>query len=160
MKSKPGHPSILEIEDSLFYLIRHCLKVLFYPPEIGGHSWHTKGIANAGLGLGPVTLNGIVYLKKHFLNRSAEILTHLSSEQVKDYFQKEETLRYTIPDREFPYTALDGKKSTVVPLMNISGEDSTKFRRHSVLKPTRSRKKEGQVMDLAREVKDLHLTCE
>lgn len=49
-----------------------------------------------------------------------------SCDEVRAYFHKEETLRYTIPKRAFSYTALDGKKSAVAPLRRCGGRSSVK----------------------------------
>ncbi|KAG6417950.1 hypothetical protein SASPL_120147 [Salvia splendens] len=60
-----------------------------------------------------------------------------SSEEVKAYFQKEEVLRYLIPDRAFSYTAVDGKKSIVAPLRRCGGKPTSKARDHFMLKRDR-----------------------
>lgn len=60
-----------------------------------------------------------------------------SSEEVKSYFQKEEVLRYLIPDRAFSYTAVDGKKSIVAPLRRCGGKPTSKARDHFMLKRDR-----------------------
>lgn len=57
-----------------------------------------------------------------------------SCKEVRDYFRKEELLRYLIPDRAFSYTAVDGKKSTVAPLKEDAGKPSSKPRNHFMLK--------------------------
>ncbi|GJT49329.1 kappa-B-binding protein-like nuclear factor, partial [Tanacetum coccineum] len=54
--------------------------------------------------------------------------------QVKDYFRKEELIRYLIPDKAFAYTALDGKKSTVAPIRKGPGTPFSKVREHFMLK--------------------------
>ncbi|KAK2985566.1 hypothetical protein RJ640_024999 [Escallonia rubra] len=60
-----------------------------------------------------------------------------SSEEVRDYFRKEEVLRYSIPDRAFSYTAVDGKKSIVAPLRRCGGKPTSKARDHFMLKRDR-----------------------
>ncbi|CAA0811934.1 Unknown protein [Striga hermonthica] len=60
-----------------------------------------------------------------------------SSEEVKDYFRKEEVLRYLIPDRAFSYTAVDGKKTIVAPLRRGGGKPTSKARDHFMLKRDR-----------------------
>lgn len=60
-----------------------------------------------------------------------------SSEEVRDYFRKEEVLRYSIPDRAFCYTAADGKKSIVAPLRRCGGKPTSKARDHFMLKRNR-----------------------
>lgn len=60
-----------------------------------------------------------------------------SSLQLRDYFRREEALRYQIPARAFSYTALDGRKSMVAPLVKSSGKPSTKAREHYMLKDNR-----------------------
>ncbi|XP_076891085.1 uncharacterized protein LOC143542369 [Bidens hawaiensis] len=60
-----------------------------------------------------------------------------SSEEVRDYFRKEELLRYLIPDRAFAYTAFDGKKSTVAPSRKGAGKPTSKARDHFMLKRDR-----------------------
>ncbi|XP_077212992.1 uncharacterized protein LOC143880483 [Tasmannia lanceolata] len=60
-----------------------------------------------------------------------------SSDEVREYFRREELLRYSIPDRAFSYTALDGKKSIVAPLRRCGGKPTSKARDHFMLKPDR-----------------------
>ncbi|CAN4119008.1 unnamed protein product [Withania somnifera] len=57
-----------------------------------------------------------------------------SSGEVREYFRKEEFLRYSIPDRAFSYTAIDGKKSIVAPLRRCGGKPTSKARDHFMLK--------------------------
>ncbi|KAJ0087939.1 hypothetical protein Patl1_31979 [Pistacia atlantica] len=59
------------------------------------------------------------------------------SKEVRAYFQKEEALRYSVPERAFSYTALDGRKSTVAPLRRSSGKPSSKVRGHYMLRDDR-----------------------
>lgn len=59
------------------------------------------------------------------------------SREVRAYFQKEEALRYSVPERAFSYTALDGRKSTVAPLRRSSGKPSSKVRDHYMLRVDR-----------------------
>ncbi|KAK8531977.1 hypothetical protein V6N13_131329 [Hibiscus sabdariffa] len=58
-------------------------------------------------------------------------------EEIRDYFRKEEAVRYFVPERAFSYTALDGRKSTVAPLRRCSGKPSLKCREHFMLKADR-----------------------
>ncbi|XP_039017362.1 uncharacterized protein LOC120148266 [Hibiscus syriacus] len=60
-----------------------------------------------------------------------------SSEEVRAYFRREELLRYSIPDRAFSYTAVDGKKSIVAPLRRCGGKPTSKARDHFMLKRDR-----------------------
>ncbi|XP_048322333.1 uncharacterized protein LOC125419884 isoform X2 [Ziziphus jujuba] len=60
-----------------------------------------------------------------------------SSDEVRDYFRKEEVLRYSIPDRAFSYTAADGRKSIVAPLRRCGGKPTSKARDHFMLKRDR-----------------------
>ncbi|KAJ0588667.1 putative nuclear factor related to kappa-B-binding protein [Helianthus annuus] len=60
-----------------------------------------------------------------------------SSDEIRDYFRKEEVLRYLIPDRAFAYTAVDGKKSTVAPSRKGAGKPTSKARDHFMLKKDR-----------------------
>lgn len=60
-----------------------------------------------------------------------------STEEVRDYFRREEVLRYSIPDRAFSYTAADGKKSIVAPLRRCGGKPTSKAREHFMLKKDR-----------------------
>ncbi|KAK4763757.1 hypothetical protein SAY87_013195 [Trapa incisa] len=60
-----------------------------------------------------------------------------SNEEVREYFRKEELLRYSIPDRAFSYTASDGKKSIVAPLRRCGGKPTSKARDHFMLKRDR-----------------------
>ncbi|TXG73965.1 hypothetical protein EZV62_002544 [Acer yangbiense] len=60
-----------------------------------------------------------------------------STEEVRDYFRREEVLRYSIPDRAFSYTAADGKKSIVAPLRRCGGKPTSKARDHFMLKRDR-----------------------
>ncbi|XAR69009.1 hypothetical protein NMG60_11000441 [Bertholletia excelsa] len=62
-----------------------------------------------------------------------------SSDEIRAYFQREEALRYQLPERAFAYTALDGIKSTVAPLSvrRCSGKPLLKARGHFMLKQDR-----------------------
>uniref|UniRef100_A0A0D9WC40 DEUBAD domain-containing protein n=1 Tax=Leersia perrieri TaxID=77586 RepID=A0A0D9WC40_9ORYZ len=60
-----------------------------------------------------------------------------SSEEARSYFQREEFLRYSIPDRAFCYTAADGEKSIVAPLRRGGGKPTAKARGHPMLLPDR-----------------------
>ena len=57
--------------------------------------------------------------------------------EIRDYFRKEEAVRYFVSKRAFSYTALDGRKSTVAPLRRCSGKQSLKCREHFMLKADR-----------------------
>ncbi|KAL6987509.1 hypothetical protein U1Q18_013253 [Sarracenia purpurea var. burkii] len=71
--------------------------------------------------------------------RSQRSLTTISpsSDEVRTYFRREETLRYLVPERAFSYTALDGRKSTVAPLRRCGGNPSARARDHFMLKTNR-----------------------
>ncbi|OMP03612.1 Nuclear factor kappa-B-binding protein [Corchorus olitorius] len=60
-------------------------------------------------------------------------------EEIRDYFRKEEAVRYFSPERAFSYTTLDGRKSTVAPLRRsrCSGKPLVKCRDHFMLKADR-----------------------
>ncbi|KAL0375149.1 UNVERIFIED_CONTAM: Nuclear factor related to kappa-B-binding protein [Sesamum radiatum] len=61
-----------------------------------------------------------------------------SCNKIRDYFHKEEAIRYLIPDRGFLYTSLDGKKSAVAPLRkNYSNKAFAKSRGHYIFKDNR-----------------------
>jgi nuclear factor related to kappa-B-binding protein len=60
-----------------------------------------------------------------------------SSDEARTYFQREEFLRYSIPDRAFCYTAADGEKSIVAPLRRGGGKPTAKARGHPMLLPDR-----------------------
>ncbi|XP_062181394.1 uncharacterized protein LOC133885672 [Phragmites australis] len=60
-----------------------------------------------------------------------------SSDEARVYFQREEFLRYSIPDRAFCYTAADGEKSIVAPLRRGGGKPTAKARGHPMLLPDR-----------------------
>jgi len=60
-----------------------------------------------------------------------------SSDEARSYFQREEFLRYSIPDRAFCYTAADGEKSIVAPLRRGGGKPTAKARGHPMLLPDR-----------------------
>lgn len=60
-----------------------------------------------------------------------------SSEEMRAYFRREEALRYSVPDRAFSYTCLDGRKSAVAPLRRIGGKPNSKARDHFMLKSDR-----------------------
>ncbi|BFG36079.1 hypothetical protein CerSpe_223530 [Prunus speciosa] len=61
----------------------------------------------------------------------------LRSEEARTYFQREEALRYLVPDMAFSYTALDGRKSAVAPLTSCSAKPSYRNRDHFMLKADR-----------------------
>lgn len=60
-----------------------------------------------------------------------------TSEEMRAYFRREEALRYSVPDRAFAYTCLDGRKSAVAPLRRIGGKPNSKARDHFMLKSDR-----------------------
>eukprot|EP00250_Pteridium_aquilinum_P017158 c23481_g1_i1 orf=561-3896(-) len=60
-----------------------------------------------------------------------------TSEEMRAYFRREEALRYSVPDRAFSYTCLDGRKSAVAPLRRIGGKPNSKARDHFMLKSDR-----------------------
>ncbi|XP_057971105.1 uncharacterized protein LOC131159900 [Malania oleifera] len=89
----------------------------------------------------PATLmQSTVNAKERFKDlRGQKSLTTInpSTEEVRAYFQREETIRYLVPERTFSYTAADGRKSTVAPLRKCSGKPSSKARHHFMLRPNR-----------------------
>ncbi|KAL5202423.1 hypothetical protein ABZP36_013375 [Zizania latifolia] len=79
-------------------------------------------------------------LKERFKDLRAQKSLHTispSSEEARAYFQREEFLRYSIPDRAFCYTAADGEKSIVAPLRRGGGKPTAKARGHPMLLPDR-----------------------
>lgn len=60
-----------------------------------------------------------------------------SSADMRAYFRREEVLRYSVPDRAFSYTAVDGRKAVVAPLRRCGGKPTSKARDHFMLKPDR-----------------------
>lgn len=60
-----------------------------------------------------------------------------SSADIRAYFRREEFLRYSVPDRAFSYTAVDGRKAVVAPLRRCGGKPTSKARDHFMLKPDR-----------------------
>ncbi|KAL9426404.1 hypothetical protein AB3S75_033228 [Citrus x aurantiifolia] len=60
-----------------------------------------------------------------------------SSAELRAYFHIEEALRYSVPERAFLYTAVDGRKSAVAPMRRSSGKPSSKVRDHFMLKTDR-----------------------
>ncbi|KAG8084522.1 hypothetical protein GUJ93_ZPchr0010g10163 [Zizania palustris] len=79
-------------------------------------------------------------LKERFKDLRAQKSLHTispSSEEAKAYFQREEFLRYSIPDRAFCFTAADGEKSIVAPLRRGGGKPTAKARGHPMLLPDR-----------------------
>ncbi|KAH7438691.1 hypothetical protein KP509_04G027000 [Ceratopteris richardii] len=62
---------------------------------------------------------------------------HPTPEEMRAYFRKEEALRYSVPDRAFLYTSLDGRKSAVAPLRRTGGKPNSKARDHFMLKHDR-----------------------
>ncbi|KAG8376483.1 hypothetical protein BUALT_Bualt09G0068200 [Buddleja alternifolia] len=47
-------------------------------------------------------------------------------DEVRAYFQREEAIRYSVPDKGFLYTTLDGKKSAAAPLRKRSSTTNNK----------------------------------
>ncbi|GAB4833708.1 hypothetical protein Ancab_031955 [Ancistrocladus abbreviatus] len=60
-----------------------------------------------------------------------------SSDEVRAFFHREETVRYLIPERAFAYTALDGRKSTVAPVSRARLKLPSRARDHFLLKTDR-----------------------
>lgn len=89
----------------------------------------------------PLTLmQRTIDLKKRQLDikpRKTVATINRCPEEIRDYFRKEEAVRYFVPERAFFYTAMDGRKSTVAPLRRCSGKTSTKSREHFMLKADR-----------------------
>ncbi|KAK1284904.1 hypothetical protein QJS10_CPB20g00724 [Acorus calamus] len=88
----------------------------------------------------PVCLQPCLSEKERFRDlRAQKSLNTISpsSDEMRAYFRREEVLRYSIPDRAFPYTAADGKKSIVAPLRRCGGKPTSKARDHFMLKPDR-----------------------
>ncbi|KAG8473010.1 hypothetical protein CXB51_034920 [Gossypium anomalum] len=54
-------------------------------------------------------------LMHHTVNKNVATISPCP-EETREYFRKEEVVRYLVPERAFSDTALDGRKSTVVPL--------------------------------------------
>ncbi|CAA7389537.1 unnamed protein product [Spirodela intermedia] len=97
-----------------------------------------KKIAN----LPPPPIMMLPYLdeKERFRDLRAQkslVTINPSSDEVRAFFQAEEILRYSIPDKAFSYTAIDGRKSIVAPLRRGSGKPISKARGHFMLKPDR-----------------------
>ncbi|XP_059298223.1 uncharacterized protein LOC132050900 [Lycium ferocissimum] len=72
-------------------------------------------------------------------SRTAKSLPTISPscEEIRAYFRREEALRYTVPERAFPYTAVDGRRSVVAPFKSFSGKPVIKVRDHYILKEDR-----------------------
>ncbi|KAK6231528.1 hypothetical protein QUC31_011196 [Theobroma cacao] len=89
----------------------------------------------------PLTLmHQTVNMKERFREvRPRKIVATISRcpEEIRDYFRKEEAVRYSVPERAFSYTALDGRKSAVAPVRRCSGKPSLKCREHFMLKADR-----------------------
>ncbi|KAJ8533961.1 hypothetical protein K7X08_007285 [Anisodus acutangulus] len=79
------------------------------------------------------------YGERFMQPRTAKSIRTISPccEEIRAYFRREETLRYKIPDRAFPYTAVDGRRSAVAPLKRCSGKALLKVRDHHILKKNR-----------------------
>mgnify|MGYP006973823198 CR=1 FL=1 len=87
----------------------------------------------------PVTI-ALLDEKERFRELRAQkslITINPTSEEMKAYFRREEALRYSVPDRAFSYTCLDGRKSAVAPLRRIGGKPNSKARDHFMLKSDR-----------------------
>ncbi|KAI5074304.1 hypothetical protein GOP47_0010265 [Adiantum capillus-veneris] len=88
----------------------------------------------------PLTTPVLLDEKERFRELRAQkslITINPTSEEMRAYFRREEALRYSVPDRAFSYTCLDGRKSAVAPLRRIGGKPNSKARDHFMLKSDR-----------------------
>ncbi|MCO5600839.1 hypothetical protein L7F22_054954 [Adiantum nelumboides] len=88
----------------------------------------------------PLTSPMLLDEKERFRELRAQkslITINPTSEEMRVYFRREEALRYSVPDRAFSYTCLDGRKSAVAPLRRIGGKPNSKARDHFMLKSDR-----------------------
>lgn len=60
-----------------------------------------------------------------------------TSDEMRAYFRREESVRYLIPDIAFFYTTACGQKSAVAPLKRFGGKSNAKARDHFMLKSDR-----------------------
>ncbi|KAJ3682794.1 hypothetical protein LUZ60_013021 [Juncus effusus] len=94
-----------------------------------------------GLGPPPVPIHLTLTEKDRFKDiksLKSQYTISQTGQDYRSYFQKEEQIRYSIPDRAFSYTATDGRKSTVAPLGRSSNKKpSKKARDHFMLMPDR-----------------------
>ncbi|MBA0579579.1 hypothetical protein Gorai_021830, partial [Gossypium raimondii] len=167
IRSNPGDPCTLKVQESLQELVRDALLILsLTTAPLGSKAWEVLTIYSkcnkSWAWIGPSAIKPHNYTNEAVLleawglpRRKVQKLVHCFVDWLKkaqDSLLKigdlpappltlmhqtvnEEAVRYLVPERAFSYTALDGKKSTVVPLS--SSKPSLKCREHFMLKADR-----------------------
>ncbi|MBA0549348.1 hypothetical protein Golob_020384 [Gossypium lobatum] len=110
------------------------------PSAIKPHNYTNKGVLLEAWGLPRRKVQKLVHCFADWLKKAQDSLLKIGDLPappltLMHQTVNEEAVRYLVPKRAFSYTALDGKKSTVVPLS--SSKPSLKCRAHFMLKADR-----------------------
>ncbi|MBA0704936.1 hypothetical protein Golax_017158 [Gossypium laxum] len=110
------------------------------PSAIKPHNYTNKGVLLEAWGLPRRKVQKLVHCVADWLKKAQDSLLKIGDLPappltLMHQTVNEEAVRYLVPKRAFSYTALDGKKSTVVPLS--SSKPSLKCREHFMLKADR-----------------------
>ncbi|MFQ6620533.1 hypothetical protein Gotur_000241 [Gossypium turneri] len=132
VRSNPGDPCTLKVQEPLQELVRDALVILsLTTAPLGSKAWE---------GLPRRKVQKLVHCFADWLKKAQDSLLKIGDLPappltLMHQTVNEEAVRYLVPERAFSYTALDGRKSTVVPLS--SSKPSLKCREHFMLKADR-----------------------
>ncbi|KAB1994625.1 hypothetical protein ES319_D13G111100v1 [Gossypium barbadense] len=156
IRSNPGDPCTLKVQESLQELVRDAILILslttaplgskawevltIYSKPIKPHNYTNEAVLLEAWGLPRRKVQKLVHYFVNWLKKAQDSLLKIGDLPappltLMHQTVNEEAVRYLVPERAFSYIALDGKKSTVVPLS--SSKPSLKCREHFMLKADR-----------------------
>ncbi|PPD81926.1 hypothetical protein GOBAR_DD21143 [Gossypium barbadense] len=142
IRSNPGDPCTLKVQESLQELVRDAILILsLTTAPLGSKAWEVLTIySKQAWGLPRRKVQKLVHYFVNWLKKAQDSLLKIGDLPappltLMHQTVNEEAVRYLVPERAFSYIALDGKKSTVVPLS--SSKPSLKCREHFMLKADR-----------------------
>ncbi|KAG4111307.1 hypothetical protein ERO13_D13G096325v2 [Gossypium hirsutum] len=149
IRSNPGDPCTLKVQESLQELVRDAILILsLTTAPLGSKAWEVltiyskrnKTVLLEAWGLPRRKVQKLVHYFVNWLKKAQDSLLKIGDLPappltLMHQTVNEEAVRYLVPERAFSYIALDGKKSTVVPLS--SSKPSLKCREHFMLKADR-----------------------
>ncbi|TYG37136.1 hypothetical protein ES288_D13G117800v1 [Gossypium darwinii] len=146
IRSNPGDPCTLKVQESLQELVRDAILILsLTTAPLGSKAWEPHNYTNEAVlleawGLPRRKVQKLVHYFVNWLKKAQDSLLKIGDLPappltLMHQTVNEEAVRYLVPERAFSYIALDGKKSTVVPLS--SSKPSLKCREHFMLKADR-----------------------
>ncbi|TYI46557.1 hypothetical protein E1A91_D13G114400v1 [Gossypium mustelinum] len=149
IRSNPGDPCTLKVQESLQELVRDAILILsLTTAPLGSKAWEVltiyskrnKTVSLEAWGLPRRKVQKLVHYFVNWLKKAQDSLLKIGDLPappltLMHQTVNEEAVRYLVPERAFSYIALDGKKSTVVPLS--SSKPLLKCREHFMLKADR-----------------------